>query len=107
MVDTEAIEEQTVVFECILSKAKYKKTGSYVPVRWYKGKREIRHGNKYSIDSDENIHRLKIKDLSFDDQLPYSVVVDSEKSTANLMIKGIIAYKNLISKYKNFQGFLL
>jgi hypothetical protein len=88
LVDSEAMEGKDTVFECSISKAKWKKTGSDIPVRWLKNEREIKSGAKYSMELVDCVHRLKIKQLDFDDQSSYSLVIGTDKSTANLKING-------------------
>jgi hypothetical protein len=94
LLDNEAVEGKDAVFECIVSKSKWKKNGADIPVRWLKGDREIKYGNKYSIEVDGCTHRLIIKDLSFDDQNIYGFAIGADKSTANLKIKGM--FRNLV-----------
>ncbi len=82
------IEDQTATLECEISKAKWKKKGTDVIVKWFKGDRELRDTSKYSIRRNGVIHSLTIKDLEFDDASQYSAVVSEEKTTARLEIQG-------------------
>lgn len=81
------VEDQSVVFECELSKSKWKKTGNDVIVKWFKGERELKETSKYSMKRDGVTQSLTVKQLIFEDTAEYSAVVQTEKTTAKLDIQ--------------------
>ena len=87
LVDVSGIEDQTASFECELSKAKWKKTGNDVVVKWFKGQRELRETSKYSIKRDGVTHALTIKQLMIEDIAEYTAVVLIEKTSGKLTIQ--------------------
>jgi len=81
-------EDQFVSFECELSKAQWKKKGSDILVKWYKGEKEIKESSKYAFKRNGINQGLVIKELEFDDAGQYSAVVgDEEKTSAKLEIE--------------------
>ena len=74
------------MLECEISKARWKKTGKDVLVKWLKGERELRETAKYSIHRDGVKHSLKINQLMFEDMAEYSAIITEDKSTAKLDI---------------------
>lgn len=88
IVDLTGVEDQNATFECEISKAKWKKTGNDVIVKWFKGERELRETSKYSFKRDGVNQSLIVKELGFEDIAEYSAVVQCEKTTAKLNIKG-------------------
>jgi len=86
LVDLNGIEDQSVTFECEISKAKWKKTGNDVVVKWCKGERELRDTAKYSISRDGIRHSLTIKQLMFEDVSDYSAIVLIERTSGKLTI---------------------
>jgi hypothetical protein len=87
LVDVSGVEDQTASFECELSKAKWKKTGNEVVVKWFKGQRELRETSKYSIKRDGVTHALTIKQLMIEDVAEYMAVVLIEKTSGKLTIQ--------------------
>jgi hypothetical protein len=88
LINQTGIEEQQATFECEISKAKWKKRGTDVIVKWYKGDRELRDTIKYNVKRNGVHHSLTIKELEFDDISQYSAVVAEEKTSAKLEIQG-------------------
>lgn len=84
------IEDQSVTLECEISKAKWKKKGNEVIVKWFKGERELRETSKYSIRRNGVNHSLTIKDIESDDVSEYSAVVVEDKTTGRLSMQGIL-----------------
>jgi len=80
-------EEQLVSFECELSKDQWKKKGSDIVVRWFKGEKEIKDSPKYAFKRNGVHQSLTIKELEFDDAGQYSAVVGEEKTSAKLEIE--------------------
>lgn len=101
LADLSAIEDETASFECELSKAKWKKTGNEVVVKWFKGQRELRETSKYSIRRDGIIHALTIKQLVIEDIAEYTAVVLVEKTSGKLTIKE--SSVSFSSKLKNVE----
>lgn len=88
LVDISGTENGSATFECEISKARWKKSGSEVIVKWYKGERELRETLKYSIKRDETRHSLIVNELLLEDINEYSAVVLDEKTSAKLNIDG-------------------
>ena len=88
--DISGVEDQSALFECELSKAKWKKTGHDVVVKWYKGERELKETSKYTIKRDGVNHSLTINTLMFEDIAEYSAVVLIERTSGKLEINGEI-----------------
>lgn len=88
LIDLTGIEDQTITFECEISKAKWKKTGNDIIVKWCKGERELRETSKYTIKRDGVKHSLTLHDLAFEDIADYTASVQSEKSAGKLDIQG-------------------
>ena len=99
IIDQTGVEDQSVTFECEISKAQWKKTGHDVVVKWYRGEREIRDSSKYNIKRNGVQHSLIIKEINFDDASEYSAVVGLEKTKANLVINE--AEANFVNKLKD------
>lgn len=89
LVDISGTENESATFECEISKARWKKTGNEVIVKWFKGERELRETSKYSIKRNEAIHSLTVKELLIEDIAEYSAMVLTEKTSAKLNIEGI------------------
>ena len=81
-------ESQSVLFECKISKEKWKKTGHDVMVKWLKRDREIKESNKYSFIKNGNCFVLKIKNIGFEDEAEYSAIVIDDKTAAKLIVEG-------------------
>jgi hypothetical protein len=90
--DMEGFEETDVTFECEISKSKWKKTGSDVELKWFKGERELKDSFKYSIKRDGCKQSLTIKNLAFEDDCNYSVGILKETCTAHLKVKGTLFF---------------
>ena len=84
--DVSGVEDQSATFDCEISKAKWKKTGLDVAVKWFKGEREIKDMSKYTIRKSGVKHSLVIKQLMFEDVSDYSAVVLEERTKAKLNI---------------------
>ena len=82
------VENGEATFECEISKARWKKSGSEVIVKWFKGERELRDTFKYSIKRNETKHTLTVNELLIEDMTEYSAVVMAEKTSAKLSIDG-------------------
>ena len=87
LTDVSGVEDQAVTFECDISKAKWKKSGQDVIVKWFKGERELRETSKYAIRRDGVNHSLTIKQLAFEDVADYSAVCLAEKTSGKLTIQ--------------------
>lgn len=88
LTDKHGVENECTDFECELSKAKWKKTGQDIVIKWFKGERELRDTIKYSIKRDDVKHSLTIRDLAFEDVSEYTAMVSDEKTSAKLIIDG-------------------
>ena len=99
LINQTGIEEQQATFECEISKAKWKKKGTDVIVKWFKGDRELRDTMKYNIKRNGVLHSLTIKELEFDDVSQYSAVVAEEKTTAKLEIQGLHSFQNILAYF--------
>ena len=84
--DIKGTEDKSVIFECEISKAYYKKNNKEVIVKWMKGERELRDIGKYTIKRDDVRHTLTIKELAFDDISDYMAMVVNERTTGKLDI---------------------
>lgn len=77
----QAIEGETVLFLCELSKAG-------VPVIWKKGTTRLRPGGKYEIRQKDCKLKLKIHDLTHQDSGSYKCCAGSLETVASLEVKG-------------------
>lgn len=84
--EVSGVEEQSAVLECELSKAKWKKTGLDVQVKWFKGQREVRDTTKHAIRKSGVKHSLEVRQLAFDDVGEYTAQVMGEKTTGRLVL---------------------
>lgn len=84
--DQKGTEDQSITFDCEISKPYWKKSNKEVIVKWMKGERELRDTAKYTIKRDGVYHSLTIKDLANEDVADYSAVVVDEKTTGKLEV---------------------
>jgi len=84
--DTAGIEDEAALFECELSKAKWKKSGQDIVVKWFRGEREIKETTKYGFRRSGVRHSLEIRQLAFEDISEYSASVMTERTSGNLTI---------------------
>ena len=79
--DKEGEEEESVTFNCELSKPDK-------PVTWMKDGRVLENGDKYQITSDGCEHSMTIQEAELDDATEYTVTCGDHESKASLYVKG-------------------
>jgi len=84
--DVAGVEDEAAAFECELSKAKWKKTGLDIVVKWFRGEREIKETTKYGMKRSGARHTLEVRQLAFDDVSEYSAAVMAERTSGKLTL---------------------
>ena len=82
IMDTGAAEGAVATFECEVSRDE--------PVQWFKnGKEKIMDGPKYTMEVDGLVRRLKINDVSYNDEAKFACQVGDAKTVAALAVQTV------------------
>ena len=77
-------EHEEGIFECTISKPK-------ANIQWTIEDEPIKSNNKYTIESNNGVLRLKIKDCEKKDEGSYQCKINDRKTNAQLFVKGKIS----------------
>ena len=90
--DITVSEEESVTFECELSKPDQK-------VKWFKNGKEIKPDRKRGISTkiDGQKHSLIIPKTEMDDAAQYSVKYGEEETKGKLLVRGNLCTKDVLS----------
>ncbi|CAF0907895.1 unnamed protein product, partial [Didymodactylos carnosus] len=90
LTDVECFEDADGVFECELTKSKWKKTGLPIICRWYRNvEREVRPTVKYSIERSGPLHKLIVHRAAYEDDAEYRCVIGEKFISAKLTVNEI------------------
>lgn len=81
--DVKVFEKDEAKFECEVSREP--KT-----FRWLKGTEEITPDEKFEIISDGTKHALVIKSVAFEDEVKYTFEAEDKRTSAKLIIEGLL-----------------